>query len=107
MTSNAADSFPLGSTNSCYEWHKVVDGDYCYAIEQTYGITFDQFKQWNPSIDDNCNGLILGDAYCVSGPSSSKPKAKREAALAKVTAAPIGKRMAELEAYVRMLPKMR
>ncbi|KAL9037145.1 MAG: hypothetical protein Q9214_005828, partial [Letrouitia sp. 1 TL-2023] len=61
----------IGTTSQCYQWHVVKAGDYCYAIQQTYGITFAQLQQWNPSIDDTCGSLVIGDAYCVQGPSSS------------------------------------
>lgn len=40
-----------------------------------------QLQAWNPSLQDDCGNLILGDAYCVSGsnatssatPTSSAP----------------------------------
>jgi len=37
-------------------------GDYCALIQQQYGITFEQFQGWNPSIDAQCSNLLLGDA---------------------------------------------
>ncbi|THG96439.1 hypothetical protein EW026_g5394 [Hermanssonia centrifuga] len=51
----------------CKVYHTVVSGDYCYALEQTYAITFAQLQTWNPELDSNCI-LQLGLSYCVSGP---------------------------------------
>jgi hypothetical protein len=34
-------------------------------------ITKDQFFQWNPSLDKNCNGLLSGFYYCVANFASS------------------------------------
>lgn len=68
---------PSGTTNACYEWHIVVSGDSCWAIEQEYAITMDQLQTWNPQLASDCSNLLLGDAYCVDGPdgtSSSKKK---------------------------------
>ncbi|CAF9932024.1 MAG: hypothetical protein ALECFALPRED_005146 [Alectoria fallacina] len=62
---------PTDTTSSCYAWHVVVSGDTCAKIETSYGITFAQFQDWNPSIDTACSKLLLSEAYCVSGPGSS------------------------------------
>ncbi|RDB24798.1 hypothetical protein Hypma_007466 [Hypsizygus marmoreus] len=59
---------PIGSTPNCYEWHIVVSGDTCSLIGTSFGITFAQFKAWNPQIDDQCSNLLLDDAYCVNAP---------------------------------------
>ncbi|KAH8894666.1 hypothetical protein GQ53DRAFT_610598, partial [Thozetella sp. PMI_491] len=64
---------PPGTTHSCYQWHVVVSGDSCFAIEQSYGITMDQLVQWNPNLNQDCGNLLLGEAYCVNGGSSSGP----------------------------------
>ncbi|KAF2087338.1 carbohydrate-binding module family 50 protein, partial [Saccharata proteae CBS 121410] len=60
-----------GTEPQCTQWHTVVSGDYCYAIEQTYDITFAQFQAWNPTIDSGCSNLQIGYAYCVGAPESS------------------------------------
>lgn len=51
-----------GTTGSCYTWYTVKSGDYGSLITSSYGITMQRFQQWNPSIDDNCSNLILGNA---------------------------------------------
>ncbi|KAJ6086049.1 LysM domain protein [Penicillium sp. IBT 16267x] len=58
-----------GTTSDCYEWHVVVSGDYCALLESEYGITFAQLQDWNPNLNSACGNLVLGDAYCVDGPS--------------------------------------
>lgn len=62
---------PSGTTDDCYKWHVIVSGDYCGLLENEYGITFAQLQFWNPSLNSTCGNLILGDAYCVDGPSMS------------------------------------
>lgn len=57
------------TTSECYEWHVVVSGDYCALLESEYGITLAQLQYWNSNLNSDCGHLILGDAYCVDGPS--------------------------------------
>lgn len=64
-----------GTPNTCYEWHTVVSGDYCGLLESEYDITFAELQLWNPSLDDACSNLILGDAYCVEGGSGASATA--------------------------------
>ena len=75
MTSNATvpapTTAPPGTTKTCYLWHTVVSGDNCVAIQNDYGITQAQLVQWNPNLHASCDNLVLGDAYCVSGPSGT------------------------------------
>lgn len=51
-----------GTVGSCYTWHTVQSGDYCDLMQQQHGITFQQLRTWNPSIDDQCSNLLLGNA---------------------------------------------
>lgn len=62
---------PTGSTSQCYQWYVIQSGDGCYVIEQAYEITMAQLQAWNPSLRSDCGNLILGDAYCVSGPNGT------------------------------------
>lgn len=66
-TQPAPTATPPGTTDSCYEWHVVIDGDYCALIESEYDITMDQLQLWNPDLWANCSNLDLGEAYCVDG----------------------------------------
>src|SRR5687768_11383376 len=67
----AQDAFPNGPTfeniaPNCNAYHTVVDGDGCWSISQDYGITVDQFYEWNPDIADDCGtNFWPGYAYCV------------------------------------------
>lgn len=64
---------PTGTTPECYQWHVVVSGDNCALLQNTLGVTMAQLVAWNPDLKADCSNLILGDAYCVKGPSSSVP----------------------------------
>ncbi|OCK76037.1 carbohydrate-binding module family 50 protein [Lepidopterella palustris CBS 459.81] len=57
-----------GTTATCYVWHVVAVNETCGYLDASYGISFAQFKAWNPSIDENCFNLIVGEAYCMKGP---------------------------------------
>ncbi|KAI5307238.1 hypothetical protein KEM56_002196 [Ascosphaera pollenicola] len=41
-----------GLVSSCDKYHLVSSGDQCAAIEKTYGITSDEFNEWNPAVND-------------------------------------------------------
>lgn len=62
---------PPGTTGNCFSWHVVVSGDTCSLLQQTLGITMAQLILWNPNLAADCSNLILGEAYCVAGPSGS------------------------------------
>ena len=36
-----------GMVNYCNKFHKVVEGDICFSVDQQYNITFDQLRTWN------------------------------------------------------------
>ena len=57
-----------GTTKSCFAWHVIVSGDSCALLQETLGVTMTQLVAWNTGLEANCSNLILGDAYCVSGP---------------------------------------
>ena len=76
---------PSGTTAKCYKYHTVVSGDYCSLIESEYGITMAQLVAWNTDLKDDCSNLLLGEAYCVQGDSTSNG-AKVAAAVATPTA---------------------
>jgi LysM repeat protein len=57
-----------GATTECTQWYTAVAGDYCYLIEQEFGITFEQMRAWNPYLDENCSNLWPDYSYCVAGP---------------------------------------
>ena len=69
---------PPGTTDSCYEWHTIVSGDYCGLLENEFGITMLQLQVWNPSLLPDCSNLLLDEAYCVSGPAQVTSQQKRD-----------------------------
>jgi LysM repeat protein len=71
---------PTGTTSECYKWHVVVLGDNCDLLRNTLGITMAQLVSWNPDLKTDCSNLILGDAYCVQGPSVTVPATTTTAA---------------------------
>ncbi|GFF42111.1 autolysin [Aspergillus udagawae] len=60
---------PTGTTQYCYLWHVVANGDQCSTLEAVYGISFSQLRTWNPQVNADCTNLLLGEAYCVKGDS--------------------------------------
>lgn len=54
-----------GLAANCNNFYKVVSGDGCYSIEQAYGITQDQFLEWNTAVDDNCTNIWVDYYVCV------------------------------------------
>jgi len=64
-TSPSGPTFP-GIAWNCSGWHKVVSGDLCWQIWQTYGITEAQFLEWNPDVTSGCASNFWPDySYCV------------------------------------------
>lgn len=54
-----------GIASKCNEYHTVVSGDSCAAVESEYGVTFAQLYEWNPAIGSDCEYLNVGYAICV------------------------------------------
>ncbi|KAL4934338.1 LysM peptidoglycan-binding domain-containing protein [Aspergillus undulatus] len=54
-----------GISPACDAFHLVVTGDQCGTIEAQYGITDEEFKEWNPAIDASCSNLWLDYYICV------------------------------------------
>ncbi|EFR04225.1 hypothetical protein MGYG_07232 [Nannizzia gypsea CBS 118893] len=65
------ETSPAGPTKSrtaqkCHRWHTVRKGDTCPMVEGTYGISHNQFLEWNPSVPKDCSqGFWVGYSYCV------------------------------------------
>ncbi|KAH8892942.1 hypothetical protein GQ53DRAFT_589993, partial [Thozetella sp. PMI_491] len=59
---------PPGSSNSCFQWHIIVSGDSCFFLQNTLGVSMAELVFWNPDLHADCGNLILGDAYCITGP---------------------------------------
>ncbi|KAI4591934.1 hypothetical protein KJ359_012065 [Pestalotiopsis sp. 9143b] len=55
-----------GIAENCDAWHTVISGDSCYSIEQDYGITADEFLEWNLAVSSDCSANFWADySYCV------------------------------------------
>ncbi|KAM0324885.1 hypothetical protein ACHAQA_007851 [Verticillium albo-atrum] len=55
-----------GIASNCNVWHTVITGDTCYDLWQTYGITTDEFVEWNPAVSADCGtNFWLGYSYCM------------------------------------------
>lgn len=67
------DTSPSGPTmpniaSNCNAFYTVVEGagDSCWSITQKFGITLDQFYEWNPDVTDDCTVNFWPTySYCV------------------------------------------
>ncbi|KAL2861037.1 LysM peptidoglycan-binding domain-containing protein [Aspergillus lucknowensis] len=56
-----------GIPSSCQDFYKATEGDSCGTVLKRYGyVTKEQFFEWNPSLDGDCQGLQDGFYYCVA-----------------------------------------
>ncbi|ESZ90355.1 LysM domain-containing protein [Sclerotinia borealis F-4128] len=85
---------PTGTISDCTYFVDAAVGDTCASITRDWGITEAQFLAYNPSVQSDCSGLIVGDSYCVeenygNGPApSSTATTLTTSATATTTAAP-------------------
>ncbi|KAH7143396.1 hypothetical protein EDB81DRAFT_884012 [Dactylonectria macrodidyma] len=63
----ATPSYPYDekTTEYCSWWHDYDDKISCDDLLWDNQIDIEQFKRWNPSIGDDCEGLNVGGSYCV------------------------------------------
>lgn len=54
-----------GMVYGCGEFHFVVPDDGCWAVANMYDITLDELYRWNPSVKDDCSGLLTDFYVCV------------------------------------------
>ncbi|KAL6229363.1 hypothetical protein BDW75DRAFT_249828 [Aspergillus navahoensis] len=56
-----------GEIANCTQWFHVESvRDTCESILNTYWLAFEEFYAMNPSVKEDCSGLVLGTYYCVS-----------------------------------------
>ncbi|KAK4175756.1 hypothetical protein QBC36DRAFT_346831 [Triangularia setosa] len=65
-SSTTTTTTSASSTLVCGVIHVVAAEDSCYSIYSQYGITFNQPRDLNPSINRFCSNLVLGVRLCVS-----------------------------------------
>lgn len=59
---------------NCKHFHQVAADENCQTILDIYDyITEEQFFEWNPVLDGNCNGLWMDNWYCVGAFDSDYP----------------------------------
>ncbi|RGP63213.1 hypothetical protein FLONG3_9968 [Fusarium longipes] len=54
-----------GMVDNCDRFYFVKKGDGCASISKNHGISFDQFKKWNPSVGNDCLSLWADANVCV------------------------------------------
>ncbi|KXJ89087.1 hypothetical protein Micbo1qcDRAFT_184765 [Microdochium bolleyi] len=54
-----------GIVANCKKFHKVQDGEGCWAIYTNAGITFEQFRAYNTQINEQCTNMWKDVFVCV------------------------------------------
>ncbi|EKJ79585.1 hypothetical protein NXS19_002823 [Fusarium pseudograminearum] len=54
-----------GMVDNCDRFHFVAKNTGCLQIANMYGITFEQFKEWNPTVGSDCRTLWADANVCV------------------------------------------
>ncbi|KAM0338681.1 hypothetical protein ACHAPU_011238 [Fusarium lateritium] len=54
-----------GMVDNCDKFYFVKAQDNCLKISAEYGISFDQFKEWNPTVGKDCLSLWADANVCV------------------------------------------
>ncbi|PIL32555.1 hypothetical protein GSI_05258 [Ganoderma sinense ZZ0214-1] len=55
-------------TTGCTDYYTIQSGDTCTTIDTNFSIALTDFLAWNPEVNSQCTNIVLGLAYCVSGP---------------------------------------
>jgi len=53
-----------GTVAECTFFYQAEPRDNCTSIAAAVSISLDTFVQWNPAVNADCSGLIMGDWYC-------------------------------------------
>ncbi|PWY82993.1 hypothetical protein BO70DRAFT_336158 [Aspergillus heteromorphus CBS 117.55] len=55
-----------GTASNCNKWYTVQKDDTCETLEKAFGLTPEQFQQWNSDVPADCSkNFWAGNAYCV------------------------------------------
>ncbi|KAM0431998.1 hypothetical protein ACHAQK_009914 [Fusarium lateritium] len=54
-----------GMVDDCDKFYFVKAQDNCLKVSAEFGISFDQFKEWNPTVGDECLNLWADVNVCV------------------------------------------
>lgn len=61
-----------GMPDDCQAYYLAEENDTCRTVLASYTyVTQEQFFEWNPALDGNCDGLWLGYYYCVANFNST------------------------------------
>ncbi|KAH8653610.1 hypothetical protein BX600DRAFT_526827, partial [Xylariales sp. PMI_506] len=61
-----------GITSGCTEFYQAVANDGCSAIASKYGISLDDFYDWNPAVvGSDCTDFWISEYYCVAVSTTS------------------------------------
>lgn len=61
-----------GMPDDCQAYYLAQENDTCRTVLTAYAyVTQEQFFEWNPALEDNCDGLWLGYYYCVANFNST------------------------------------
>ncbi|KAM5429347.1 hypothetical protein McanCB21832_007745 [Microsporum canis] len=74
--SKPTDTVDPGVTPGCTYWiNGITAADQCADIVGYFGITEEQFNEWNPALNGHCGAIQPGHSYCVMAdqvPTSTK-----------------------------------
>lgn len=62
-----------GMVSGCSNFYKVKSGDGCDKIAQDNHISRNDFNSWNPSVKNDCTGLLADVYVCVARDGSAAP----------------------------------
>ncbi|KAH7198843.1 uncharacterized protein B0J16DRAFT_47006 [Fusarium flagelliforme] len=61
-----------GMVKDCDRFHLVQKNEVCLEVTDNYGISFEQFKKWNPTVGDQCE-YMWADAYVCTHTVGYRP----------------------------------
>lgn len=54
-----------GMVKGCRKFYKVISGDTCQKVADSFSIDVGLFEGWNPAVGAECTSLFLGYYVCV------------------------------------------
>jgi hypothetical protein len=62
---------PSGSPKDCKSWYYTTGGETCDELSNGFGtFSVENFISMNPSVFDDCSGIVDHTWYCVAGPDT-------------------------------------
>src|SRR3569833_2973451 len=69
-TTPTSTNTSANTTTACIKYYEVVAGDYCFRIASKFGISVDQLRALNPTLNADCI-LMPGDKLCVKAENAT------------------------------------